>query len=99
MSRYDPALGGVNCANFVDGKCISNMANGEGWEQYMNTGIVACPPEYPFGTIFVIEEVSYICKDRGGAIQVDDGLIWLDVLTNNPIYYYGEVVEGFIIFP
>ena len=29
VSHYNPDLGGVNCANFQDGVCVSKMANGE----------------------------------------------------------------------
>ena len=43
-SRYDPALGGVNCSRFVGGVCISNMASGKPWAPWMERAC-ACPPE------------------------------------------------------
>lgn len=100
MSRYDPGLGGVNCSHFVNGICTAHMADGEAWQPYMNTNTVACPSQYPFGTQFLIEGIVYTCRDRGGKITVDGaGMIWLDVLTNKPIYKYGEVVSGYILLP
>lgn len=58
--------------------------------EYMSSGMavidnvglaVACPAEYPFGTIFQIGNGYYKCLDRGGEIKrMDDNTIWLDVL-------------------
>ena len=101
MSRYDPGLGGVNCSHFVNGVCTAHMADGEAWQTYIDSTTdptVACPPQYDFGTHFLIDGIYYTCRDRGGAIIVEkDGTIWLDVLTSNPKYKYGQVVSGYIV--
>ena len=93
ISHYDPRLGGTNCFNFVDGWCVSPMASGKRWEDYFGVAL-ACPAEYPFGTVFVIGDKEWICLDRGGAILTNpDGTIWLDMLLDVPEYNYGSLVE------
>ena len=41
-------------------------------------GIVACSDHWPFGTVFVIEDLgTFVCQDRGGLIQGKDQIdIW-----------------------
>ena len=94
ISHYNPALGGVNCSNFVNGKCVSRMASGASWEKWMNKAC-ACPKEYPFGTKFILPDGSkWVCMDRGGKIVTEaDGTIWLDLLTRHTSYHYGKVVK------
>jgi len=92
MSHYYPPLGGANCASFVNGYCVSTMANGERWEDNIDIAC-ACPAEYPFGTVFVVNGKEWVCKDRGGKIITQDGVIWLDMLTQNPIVPYGNILE------
>ncbi len=93
-SHYDPRLGGANCYNFVGGECVSLMASGYGWREYFGVA-VACPAEFDFGTIFVLDGKEWVCLDRGGMIEtLNDGTIWLDFLTDSPEYDYGELVEA-----
>ena len=99
MSWYNPALGGVNCSVFSNGTCISKLANGESWQDWMNKNIIACPIELSFGTQIKIDKIVYICKDRGGAITYDGQHYWVDVLTDSPTYSYGQVVEAILINP
>lgn len=74
------------------------MSNGERWQDYFNKNVVACPAKFSFGSIFVVEGVEYICKDRGGAIvQESNGAIWLDVLTDEPKYKFGQELEAILI--
>ena len=96
VSHYWPPLGGINCANYVNGRCLSNMASGERWKDWIEQAI-ACPPEFPFGTQIQIGEKVWICLDRGGAIQIQDGYVWVDMLIKDPPYNYGEVVKGEIL--
>jgi 3D (Asp-Asp-Asp) domain-containing protein len=39
-------------------------------------GVVACGPDFSFGTIFLIEGKLYICMDRGSAITNQHLDIW-----------------------
>jgi len=86
-SYYFPPLGGINC----DGDC-DHMANGEAWRGYVGE-VVACPPEFPLGTVFRVLGDEYICLDRGGAIQfLDDGTFWLDFLRPNGEYPFWTII-------
>ena len=91
-SRYWPAAGGTNCATFVDGQCISRMASGYRWEDWVDRAC-ACPEEWPFGTIIELDGQEWVCMDRGGKIKYVDGLPWGDFLTARSAYGYGELVE------
>ena len=91
-SRYWPPAGGTNCATFVDGQCISRMANGARWESGVDTAC-ACPPEWPFGTIVELDGQEWVCMDRGGKIRFTEGLTFVDFLTARSAYGYGELVE------
>lgn len=97
LSHYDPSLGGVNCAYFVNGECLSTMANGERWQTYYETNdTLACPAELPFGTVVNIFERDYTCRDRGGAIVYDGGVYWVDVLGKNALAPFGTETEGYV---
>ena len=103
VSRYDPALGGVNCFSFVNGECISHMSSGLHWQEYMDVAI-ACPAELPFWTkIYIRNDAGkireWICLDRGGAILYQDGVYWIDQLTRNPEYAFGTVMPAVMVLP
>jgi hypothetical protein len=69
------------------------MASGLRWEDYVERA-VACPAEFPFGTLFVIDSQVWTCLDRGGAIvRWADGSIWLDELTPKAKMPYGNLVD------
>lgn len=96
VSHYWPELGGVNCGHFVNGECISKMANGERWQE--NTGYaLACPKELEFGTKIKIKDRVWECKDRGSRITKDGDVYWIDMLVPFPLYNYGEEVTGEIL--
>ena len=95
-SRYDPALGGVNCSRFVGGVCISNMASGEPWAPWMELAC-ACPPEWAFGTVVILDGQRWTCMDRGGKIKYVNGIPWVDFLTRTPQHSYGQLVEAEVI--
>lgn len=97
MSYYNPYLGGTNCSNFYNGYCHSKMASGQRWEDWFNKNAIACPSELPFWTKISIDGVVYTCLDRGGKIIQSEGVYWVDVLTDKPIYKFGSVVEGYIV--
>jgi len=96
-SRYDPALGGVNCSRFVNGICISNMASGKPWAPWMERAC-ACPPEWAFGTTVILDGQRWECQDRGGKIKFIDGVPWVDFLTRAPQYSYGDLVTVEVIW-
>ena len=94
VSHYNPNLGGLNCLTFINGNCISNMANGENWRSWLNKGAIACPVELGFETRIVINGKDYYCKDRGGSIVYNGREFWIDILEENPSYSFGAVVEA-----
>jgi hypothetical protein len=98
-SYYWPPKGGPNCSNFQNGVCISHMASGKPWEDYVDLA-AACPPEWAFGTIVIMDGNSYTCLDRGGAIKYDgNGNTYIDFLTATPTHSFGEYVDVEVIFP
>lgn len=77
LSYYWPPLGQINC----DYEC-EHIANGDDWKLWVGKGL-ACPSEYPLGTIFLIIGIEWQCVDRGDAIvKNSDGSIWLDLLLS-----------------
>jgi len=51
-------------------KCCGKFADGITASGKPAVGrICAAPPEYPFGTKFVVDGVVWTCEDRGGAIK------------------------------
>ena len=97
LSNYLPNEGGINCANFVNGECISNLANGEDWKIYFGkNNTIACPSELPFGTVIIIYNREYTCRDRGGAIIIENGVYWVDVL-GYPIAPFGAVEDAILV--
>jgi hypothetical protein len=99
ISWYNPALGGVNCGHFVNGVCVSRMASGLPWQDYIGVAI-ACPMEVPFHTKIVIDGRSWECLDRGGAIKITpNGEYWVDMLLQQPIYKFGTVTDAVMYLP
>ena len=37
----------------------------------------ACGPRYPFGTVFIVDGVVYVCQDRGSAITDGHLDLWM----------------------
>lgn len=101
FSSYWPPLGGVNCAYEVNGECMSRMASLLPWQHWVRKA-AACPPEWPFGTLVVIDDRPWVCLDRGGWIRYDprSGIPWIDLLTDENLgYNYGQAIPATIIFP
>jgi hypothetical protein len=97
VSHYLPNNGGVNCSNFVNGRCVSRMANGESWEEYIGkNNTIACPLQVPFGTVILVNNTKYTCRDRGGAITIENGVYWIDIL-GEPIAPYATVMDAILI--
>lgn len=96
FSYYQPWLGGTNCAKFVGGKCVSSLADGDPWEDYMERA-VACPPEWDFGTKLLVDGKIWVCKDRGGGIKYDDGIPWVDFLTADPDHNYRDLIAVTVV--
>lgn len=101
ISHYNPALGGPNCARFVNGECISKMSNGERWQDYIeDERTIACPMEVPFGSNIYLDYVEYTCRDRGGAIVITyEGYYWIDILADRVPYSYGELRDAYLYIP
>lgn len=93
VSHYWPDLGGVNCLNFKNGKCVSKMANGKKWESHVGEAI-ACPPELKMGTKIRILDRVWTCMDRGSMIVKEGNAYWVDQLTPYALVPYGTEVEA-----
>lgn len=94
LSHYWPPYGGPNCFAWddVSQTCVSGTASGEPWEDWVNIGL-ACPPEYEFGTVFVLPGgEEFTCVDRGGMVITHDGIPWLDLLVEAAPVPYGTIV-------
>ncbi len=111
FSYYDPTKGGINCGDDcrytaagvkildVKGRLISRY-----WWDGKKAG-VACPPEYPFWTIFYVKMpdglIELVCIDRGGAINIDNGVVRLDILHHDGVpegsYNWPKTKEGYEI--
>lgn len=97
VSHYTPWTGGTNCSRFVNGECLSNVAMGGSWKDWVDSG-AACVSSWPFGTKFRLPDGTvWTCVDRGGGIVQTAQGAWVDLLTDHPGYYYGEVVEAEIL--
>lgn len=95
ISNYWPPLGGVNCAKYTNGECVSTMANGETWQSCKDKNCLACPTDFNFGATFVISETEWVCTDRGSKItKVNDNTYWVDLLVETPIVPYGTVISA-----
>jgi len=101
ISHYNPSLGGVNCARWANGECLSKMSNGERWQEYWGENdTIACPFELSFGTVIWVDGIEYTCRDRGGAIVVTyEGYYWIDILAERVPYKYGELRDAVIVYP
>lgn len=75
------------------------MANGEHWKDWMNKGAIACPVELEFGTKVIIGDRVYTCKDRDALSVKTDSYYVIDILTNNPVYENGVIVDGYYFIP
>ncbi|MFH8092675.1 MAG: hypothetical protein QXM38_01905 [Candidatus Aenigmatarchaeota archaeon] len=92
---YNPLRGGINCyppcSTTADGtKIIEKGKLLYAWNPETATAYAACPPEYPFGTIFVVyfpdgTEGKFTCHDRGSAIKIKNGCAIIDVLHEDGI--------------
>jgi hypothetical protein len=100
VSHYTPWTGGTNCSNFRNGECISRMASGERWQDWVGRA-AACPSQWPFGTVLVLPDGSqFVCMDRGGAITCDSaGVCWIDLLTPTPPVPFGTLLEVRLLRP
>ena len=100
MSHYTPWTGGTNCSNFVNGQCISRMASGQKWQDWVGRA-TACPKEFPFWTVFTLPGgEKFVCLDRGGRIvTLQDGSIWLDLLVEQAPVPYNTVIDVVVTYP
>jgi hypothetical protein len=99
ISHYNPNLGGVNCAAWYDGGCMSKMSDGEHWQDYWGEyNTIACPFELAFGTVILLDGNEFTCRDRGGAIVITyEGYYWIDILAETVPYKYGELRDAYLI--
>ena len=104
LSWYDPGLCSQLPVNCFDPANAFNMAAGHDARDWYGKAL-ACPPEFSIGTQFVIRgsrwqlaDGVWTCLDRGGRIVIDDdGVVWLDLLTDKPIW--GEVLPVIVRLP
>lgn len=86
LTWYDPSLGGHNCDLTCD------IAGASTPLDYGN--ILACPLEFPRGTIFEIygsrnglADGRWWCWDAGGDVVIHDGgIVQLDLLSHIPVW-------------
>lgn len=100
ISHYWPPLGGVNCATFKDGQCVSNMASGLPWWAWVGRA-AACPAELPFWTTVTLPGgETFVCLDRGGkVVTTAAGEIWIDLLVERAPVPYGTAVPVIVRYP
>lgn len=100
ISYYWPPLGGINCSRYENQTDCSTLASGRRFADVVGIA-VACPAEFPFGSVFIIDHYRFVCLDRGGAIVTQDGYSWIDILypNLNKEYSWGQLVTGTVILP
>ena len=100
ISHYWPPLGGVNCATFVNGECVSNMASGLPWWAWVGRA-AACPAELPFWTTITLPGgETFVCLDRGGKIVTTAaGELWIDLLVESAPVPYGAAMPVIVRYP
>ena len=97
VSYYQPWRGGPNCSHFVGGECVSRMASGKPWQDYIGRA-AACPPEWRFGTLIILPGgEQFECLDRGSRIRYDNGYAWIDLLVTEAPVAFGTLLEVRII--
>ena len=99
LTWFDPKLGGINC----DHDCTT-LASHVRFSDALYDRVAACPPEFPFGTRFVIAgswrglaDGEYECLDRGGMVVTRGGVISLDLLRRDPVWR--ETIPVTVIWP
>ena len=97
---YEDIAYEINCDKVNGVLECEHMASGQLTADYIGEA-VACPVEYPFGTVFEIMGGFYTCRDRGGAIvRIDEQTIWLDILypymPNGAYWGQEEVVKVYL---
>jgi len=99
LSHYWPAWGGPNCSRFVRGECISRMASGLRWQDWIGRA-AACPREWPFWTEIILSGgEKFYCLDRGGRIRFVGGIAWVDLLVKVPPVPFGTIIDAWVIPP
>ena len=98
VSHYEPWLGGTNCGYFANGECLSHMASGRRWQDWIDVAI-ACPIQLPFDTKIILDGRTWICMDRGGGIVFTGSAYWIDELTYHATHAYGTEVEARMVLP
>jgi hypothetical protein len=100
-SFYNPSLGGNNCLTWdsVQNNCVSKMSSGHDYWKYYDIA-VACPPEYPTGTIIrvltpAVIAHDWICLDKGGLIEGDR----LDFLQRSQVLPWNTIIDAVVIYP
>jgi len=102
LSWFNPALCHELPVNCFDPDRWWNMAAGHDAREWYGRAL-ACPGEFPLGSKWIIEgsrwglaDGEFECLDRGGRIVIDaDGIVWLDLLTDKPIW--GDVLPVIVL--
>jgi 3D (Asp-Asp-Asp) domain-containing protein len=99
-SFYNPSLGGSNCLTWDSAgeNCVSKMSSGYDYWDYYNIA-VACPPEYPTGTIIRVVSPhvlahNWVCMDTGGAIVGNR----LDFLQRNQVLPWNTEIDAIVTY-
>lgn len=94
ISWYDPALGGINCAEPCD-----TMATDTKVTEARYGRTAACIAEWTAERrIVVIPGLGeFECLDRGGAIVQKNGYIWIDLLLHEPLVPFGTLIDDWYL--
>ena len=94
FTHYRPWEGGINCFTFLDGYCESAMSSQLRWENFIGLA-AACPPEWPLGSWVEAPGIgSWVCLDRGGMVQCQDGVCVVDILAKGIGALDGQVLNA-----
>ena len=97
---YDPGLCRTAPINCFDPLYPYRMAAGHDAREWYGRAL-ACPEEFPIGTMFTIENSRFgladgerVCLDRGGMIVMrPDGTAVVDLLSRHPVWRERLVVS------
>lgn len=82
--EYYPPRGDLDCLEFVDGVCLSDMYSGANWRlPVYHDFAVACPDEWSIYSYIDIDGLGrFQCLDRGSSVRCENGICRIAVLSD-----------------